>query len=89
LGIGPPVNLGASLNSAYVDATAFYFENDEGTTPLLYFVSTRPGGPGLSDIYVSQLQPDGLFGPPRVVSELSSPEFFGLFRVFSGLGSEI
>jgi WD40 repeat protein len=73
---GPPFNLGASVNSAYVDGTASYFANDEGGAPLLFFISTRPGGPGLSDIYESQLQPDGLFGPPALVSELSSPGFF-------------
>jgi OOP family OmpA-OmpF porin len=30
-------------------------------------------GPGLNDIYVSQLLPNGSFGPPSLVAELSSP----------------
>jgi hypothetical protein len=68
------VNLGANVNSAYVDATAWYFENEEGAAPLLFFVSTRPGGAGLSDIYVSQLQPDGLFGP-RLFPNLAARHF--------------
>jgi Tol biopolymer transport system component len=67
------VNLGEDVNSAFNDQGAGYFENDEGGAPLLFFGSDRPGGPGLNDIYVSQLLPNGSFGPPSLVAELSSP----------------
>jgi hypothetical protein len=69
----PPINLGAGVNSAFVDVNPSYFENDEGSAPLLFFTSNRPGGPGAFDMYVSQLAPNGLFGPATLVPELSSP----------------
>ncbi len=68
-----PVNLGEGVNSAFNDQGAGYFENDDGGAPLLFFGSDRPGGPGLNDIYVSQLLPNGSFGPSSLVAELSSP----------------
>jgi hypothetical protein len=67
-----PVNLGPGVNSAFNDAGASYFENDDAGIPLLYFGSNRPSGPGRSDVYVSALQPDGTFGPAELVKELSS-----------------
>ena len=68
-----PVNLGDGVNSPFNDQGAGYFENDEGGAPLLFFGSDRPDGPGLNDIYVSQLLPDYSSGPARLVAELSSP----------------
>jgi Tol biopolymer transport system component len=68
-----PINLGSAVNSAFIDAGAFLSENDETGSPLLFFVSTRPGGFGNFDIYVSPLMTDGSFGPPSLVRELSSP----------------
>jgi hypothetical protein len=68
-----PMNLGEGVNSAFNDQGAGYFETDDGGPPLLFFGSDRPGGPGLNDIYVSQLLPNGSFGPPSLVAELSSP----------------
>jgi hypothetical protein len=70
-----PFNLGTGVNSAFFDAGASLFENDEGGAPLLFFTSNRPGlGPaGTFDIYVSQLAPNGLFGPAALVLELSTP----------------
>ena len=68
-----PRNLGAGVNSPFNDQGAGYLENDEGAAPLLFFGSDRPGGPGSNDIYVSQLLPDGTFGPATLVAELGSP----------------
>jgi len=70
----PPINLGAGVNSATFDAGATFFENEDAGTPLLFFGSTRAGGPGAEDIYVSAQLPNGSFGPATLVSELSSPQ---------------
>jgi hypothetical protein len=69
----PPVNLGANINTSFVDQGGGYFENDEAGTTLLFFNSDKPGGMGAADIYVSLLQRDGSFGPPSLVPELNSP----------------
>jgi len=65
-----PVNLGASVNSASFDGGPWLVENDEGNS-LLFFVSTRPGGPGGFDIYVSAIA-NRSFGPATLVQELNS-----------------
>ena len=67
-----PVNLGPGVNSAFIDAGAGFFENDEGGRPLLFFVSTRPGGFGNFDIYVVAATAPGSLGPATLVPELSS-----------------
>ena len=72
-GWGPPFNLGAGVNSAFVDVNPSYFENDEGGAPLLFYTSNRPGGVGAFDVYVSKLGLDGIFGPAALVPDLSSP----------------
>ncbi len=69
-----PVNLGSGVNTTSLDNAPSFFENDEAGTPLLFFGSTRPGGPGGADIYVSALAADGSFGPATLVPELSSPQ---------------
>lgn len=68
----PPVNLGPGINSAADDNAPSYFANDELGFAQLYFVSTRPGGFGGQDIYLSNQMPDGSFGPAAQVPELSS-----------------
>jgi hypothetical protein len=68
----PPVNLGPAINTAAFDGAAAFFENDETGMPQIYFVSNRPGGLGLQDIYVSTLA-NGSLTPAVLVSELSSP----------------
>jgi hypothetical protein len=68
-----PVNLGATVNSVFFDGGAAYFENEDRRTPLLFFNSIRPGGPGGNDVYVSEQAADGSFGAPTLVTELSSP----------------
>jgi hypothetical protein len=67
----PPVKLGPGVNSPQFEAGASYFENDAGLPQL--FLGKGPSAL-TSDIYVSELQPDGSFGPAVVVSELSSPQ---------------
>ena len=65
----PPENLGAGVNSTFIDAGPSYFENDEAGVPQLYFNSNRLGGSG--SIYVSEQAADGSFGPAVLVLELS------------------
>ena len=67
-----PVNLGANVNTASGENTAGYFENDGGA-PQLYFNSNKPGGLGSTDIYLSELQPDGTWGPATNLSALNRP----------------
>jgi len=67
-----PVNLGEGVNSPQFEAGAGYFENEEGGLPLL-FLGKGPTA-NTSDIYVSELQPDGSFGEAVLVAELSSPQ---------------
>src|SRR3972149_171461 len=66
------VNLGPGVNSASNDAGASYFENDELGVPLLYYGSDRPVGLLVYDIYVSAQLPDGSWGAPELVTELST-----------------
>src|SRR5262249_50760756 len=69
---GSPINLGSNVNSPAFDGGADFFANDDGSSPLLFFVSTRPGGPGNFDIYVSALNKNGVWGPAALVPELNS-----------------
>ncbi len=69
----PAVNLGTGVNSAADDNGPSYFENEEDGAPQLYFGSSRPGGLGAADIYMSEQMSDGSFGPAVLVTELSSP----------------
>ena len=73
-----PVNLGPVIDSPQDDEASTYFEDEEAGIIVLYFASTRPGGPvgsspGSEHIYVSTLGDDGSFGPAVLVPELSSP----------------
>jgi hypothetical protein len=70
----PPVNLGCmpdGPNSPEGESVPTVFEDDTGTE-VLYFSSTRPGGPGGADIYESRMGIGDAFGPANVVAELSS-----------------
>ena len=69
-----PVNLGRSVNSDADDQGPYLFEDHETGAVTLFFSSSRPGGPGHDDIYASTLKPDGTFGSPKVVLELSTPD---------------
>ncbi len=68
---GAATNLGCQLNSPQSEMSPSLFTDTGGATSL-YFSSNRPGGPGLTDIYVSTLQPGGLFGAPALVAELNT-----------------
>jgi hypothetical protein len=66
------VNLGSIINTSFSDRAPIIFEDDETGVTKLYFDSNRPGLGG-NDIYASTLQPDGTFGPPTQIAELSTP----------------
>lgn len=67
----PPVRLGPSINTdTATESTARHFASAKYGISQLYFYSTRPGGPGNTDIYVA----DMFGGPARLVTELSSPD---------------
>jgi Tol biopolymer transport system component len=78
-GWGPPVNLGATINSSSTDAGPSFLEDDDSGFPQLYLASNRAGGPGGLDIYVSQMTTGGpvcgiLFGAPVLVTELNTAQ---------------
>jgi hypothetical protein len=65
-----PTNLGAVLNGTADDNASTYFDN--GGHPQLIFGSGRLGG-AARDLFLSNLQPDGTWGPATLIPELSSP----------------
>jgi len=73
---GAPVNLGPGVNSTGFDAGAGYFENEGGGAPLLFFGrgASQATQETTTDIFVSELQADGTFGPAVRVPELSSSQ---------------
>lgn len=73
-GWSAPINLGAGVNSEFNEVGAGYIENDHAGIPMLFFASTRPGGAGLTDIYVSPQIADGVFGPAQSLPEVNSPQ---------------
>jgi len=69
---GPPVNLGAVINSSMNELGATYLLGNEGRNHKLYFSSNRPGGLGGADLYASEIPSGGSFGPPVNLTELNS-----------------
>jgi hypothetical protein len=69
---GPPIHLGAGVNTGGDEISASYFENDDTGLPQLFFSSNRTGGLGMFDIYVSEQLADGTWGAATLVAELSS-----------------
>jgi len=66
----PPVNAGPNVNSPSFDQSPFLLDNEDVGVPQLFFTRTTPSG---NDIFVSDLLPDGTFGPATPVLELNSP----------------
>lgn len=58
---GKPTNLGPKINTKYKETQPCI----SGDGRSLYFVSSRPGGQGMLDIWVSNLQNDGTWGEPE------------------------
>jgi Tol biopolymer transport system component len=71
---GSPMNLGAGVNGSANDYGPGFLENDDIGIPSLLFGSNRPGGAGGFDVYISNLQANGSFGPGSLITELSSPD---------------
>src|SRR5688572_190626 len=69
----PPVNAGPIVNSPNFDGGPFFFDNDDVGVPQLFFArNSTPVVPSNAHIFVSNLLPDGTFGPAALVSELNS-----------------
>lgn len=68
-----PVNLGTPVNTGAMETGPMFFKDRRTHTIQMYFVSTRSGGLGAQDIYMSIWNRDGSFSPPELVVELSSP----------------
>jgi len=65
----PPMNLGPFINSASFDQNPFFFDNEDVGVPQLFFSRTVAG---INHILVSNLLPDGTFGPATLDPELNS-----------------
>jgi hypothetical protein len=65
----PPMHIEPPVASPSFDQSPFFFDNDDVGVPQLFFTRTTPSG---NDIFVSNLLPDGTFGPPTLVPELNS-----------------
>ena len=75
LGWESPVNLGCApdgVNSAGDDLFPTFFEDETGRV-LMYSGSTRAGTAGPMDLYESEQNGDGSFGPATPIAELNSP----------------
>jgi WD40-like Beta Propeller Repeat len=79
-----PVNLGAGVNSAAFDAAPHYFKNRGRGVPLLFFTSSRPGGLGDLDTYVSAFASEDLDGYIDIHDEKDSNDYRDVERVDKG-----
>lgn len=66
-----PVNLGNKINSRYWDSQPVLSSNSK----QLFFVSTRKGGYGGADIYISTIGKDGKFGEPKNIGDVINTAF--------------
>jgi Tol biopolymer transport system component len=69
---GEPRNLGCQVNSTGIELSPSLFEDKDGAVYLYFSSGLRPRGLGFGDIYVSQLQSDGTFGPANPVLEFNT-----------------
>lgn len=72
-GWGPAVNLGCDVNFSGFDDGPTWFEDRRGRVTLYFTSQNRPGGFGDFDIWASEMNRDGSFGPAYNVAELNSP----------------
>jgi Tol biopolymer transport system component len=70
---GPPVNLGQVINTEANEIAANYLVGTQRRGSTLFFSSSRAGGLGDADIYVSEIPFGETFGPAVNVAELNSP----------------
>lgn len=68
-----PVNLGTVINTTSNEIAANYLFGGRGRNDKFYFSSSRAGGLGDGDVYVSDIPAGGEFGIPANVVELNSP----------------
>ena len=69
----PAVNFGCEINATGLNyGVTFLHDDDKGNTAM-YFSSARGGGTTY-DVYLSTRGFHGIFGPPELVRELSSPQ---------------
>ncbi len=66
-----PEPLGEQINSSFTEKSVSVSPNET----LLFFSSDRPGGFGGLDIYLSQLQDDGTWGPSQNLGEDINTEY--------------
>ena len=69
---GTPVNLGCALNSTGGDSGPVHFVDPATGAAMLFFASTRVGGQGMNDFWVSVRGSDGAWGSAVVIPGLSS-----------------
>lgn len=69
----PPTNLGATINTSFIDSGPVYFVDPMTGRAMIFFSSTRPGGQGSMDFYVSTLEDDGTWGSGVIIPELNTP----------------
>ena len=66
-----PINLGCEVNSPADEAGPVLSFAEPGS-PTLYFSSSRPGGPGGSNLYMSRMTGGWSFGPAELVPGVNS-----------------
>ncbi len=73
-GWSAPVNLGATINTGFMEQNPTYFVNPATGAGTLIFASDRIIGVGIKDFYQSTRNPDGTFNAPTIIAELNSEE---------------
>lgn len=68
-----PTNLGTAINTSFIDSGPVYFVDPATERAMIFFSSTRPGGQGSMDFYVSTLDGDGTWGSAIIIPELNTP----------------